>query len=141
MPMTISPEFPLRVFYDGACPVCSREIACYLRKDREGRLLPVDISAAEFDPQPYGISRQEFLHELHVIDRAGKVFRGVAAFRAIWQAFPSSAAYRLLSSFVGLPVVNQFARLGYSAFARLRPRLPGRRTGCAKDRCRAGKED
>lgn len=141
MPLPVSPEFPLRVFYDGACPVCSREIAGYLRKDCEGRLLPVDISAAEFDPRPFGISRQEFLNELHVIDRTGKVFRGIDAFRAIWRAFPSSGAYRLLDGLVGLPVVNLFARLGYKVFARLRPRLPGRKADCTRDRCRVGKED
>ncbi|MHB8709468.1 MAG: thiol-disulfide oxidoreductase DCC family protein [Desulfuromonadales bacterium] len=141
MPMPVAPEFPLRIFFDGACPVCAREIAWYLRKDRDGRLEPVDISAADFDPQPYGVPRGEFLYELHAIDRAGNVFRGVEAFRAIWQAFPSVTTYRLLSGILGLPVVNTLARFGYKVFARLRPQLPGRKDKCAAGTCRIGKEE
>ena len=141
MPMPVSPEFPLRIFFDGACPVCAREIAWYLRKDRAGRLEPVDISDAEFDAQPYGISQGEFLYELHVIDRAGHVFRGVEAFRAIWRAFPSSTTYRLLGEVLGLPVVNPLARLGYKVFARLRPQFPGRKSKCAAGTCRIGRAE
>lgn len=128
--MPVSPGFPLRVFYDGACPLCSREIEHYRRRDRAGRLIPVDISTTDFDPQPYGIALRAFMHELHVIDRRGQVFRGVEAFRAIWQAFPDAIGYRMLAAVVALPGINALARLGYRIFARLRPSLPGRRGAC-----------
>ena len=39
----------LTVFFDGACPICSREIAHYRRRDSEGRLRLVDIAAPSFD--------------------------------------------------------------------------------------------
>lgn len=134
------PEFPLRIFFDGACPLCSREIEHYLRQDHAGRLLPIDISTPDFDPQPYGIALTAFMHELHAIDRSERVYRGVEAFRAIWQAFPDSTAYRLLTAVVALPLINPLARLGYRGFARLRPHLPGRGNGCTEGACRIGKD-
>ncbi|MCM2264680.1 MAG: DUF393 domain-containing protein [Desulfuromonadales bacterium] len=134
------PAFPLRIFYDGACPVCSREIEHYRSQDHQGRIVPVDISAPDFDPLPYGIPMNAFQFELHAIDQRGAVYRGVEAFRAIWQAFPDRMAYRLLAAAIGLPVINSAARLGYRWFARLRPRLPGRKDACAGESCRIGRK-
>ena len=133
--MNSTPRFPLQVFFDGACPLCSREIDHYRRQDRRQRLEPVDISAPDFDPQRYGIALESFMVELHAIDQAGTVYRGVAAFRAIWQAFPEKAAYRLMARLVGLPLVEPLAGWAYRLFARLRPHLPGRRPGCDQDTC------
>ena len=137
--MPASPHFPLRVFYDGACPVCSREIEHYRRQDRAGRLVPIDISAAAFDPEPFGIPLSAFMYELHGIDQVGQVYRGIEAFRAIWRAFPNSTGYRALATLVSLPVINPLARLGYRVFARLRPYLPGRRERCDIGTCRIGR--
>ncbi|TLM65912.1 MAG: DUF393 domain-containing protein [Deltaproteobacteria bacterium] len=133
------PEFPLHILYDGACPVCSREIAYYRRLDRSARLVPVDISAPDFDPHRYGVPLAALMAELHAVDRRGAVYRGVGAFIAIWQAFPERRSCRWLAAIVSLPVVNGLARLGYRWFARVRPRLPGRRSGCATDACRSGR--
>lgn len=134
----VPPRFPLSVFYDGACPVCSREIAHYLARDHAGRLIAVDISAADFDSTAFAIAPADFMRELHAIDALGTVYRGVAAFQAIWRAFPEAAGLRLLAAFVDLPVIDAVARGAYCAFARLRPRLPGRREPCAAGTCRIG---
>ena len=131
----ISPDFPLRIFYDGSCIVCATEIEHYLRRDREGRLEPVDISAADFNPAPYGISREEFMAQLHAIDSSGRVYRGVEAFRAIWQAFPESTWLGLLGRFISLPGISALARLAYRGFARIRKYLPKRQSDCARGHC------
>jgi predicted DCC family thiol-disulfide oxidoreductase YuxK len=136
--MPVPVQFPLRIFYDGACPLCSREIEHYRRQDRAARLVPVDISVPGFDPGPFGIPLSAFTFELHAIDQAGQIYRGVEAFRAIWQAFPDSTGYRALATVVALPVINPLARLGYRLFARVRPRLPGRKPGCDEGTCRVG---
>jgi predicted DCC family thiol-disulfide oxidoreductase YuxK len=137
--MLTPPRFPLRVFYDGACAVCADEIEHYRRKDQAGRLVPVDISAADFDPQPYGITLSGFMFELHVIDREGTIYRGVDAFWAIWQAFPASPLFGLLGTLVTLPLLRPLARFGYRSFARLRPYLPKRHSACASGSCRSGR--
>jgi len=134
--MPAKPAFPLKVFYDGVCSVCATEVERYGRKDHAGRLQLVDISAPDFAPDPYGISLVEFLFQMHAIDREGHVYRGVEAFWAIWQAFPSSTLYGLLGTLVTLPLVNPVARLAYRGFARIRKYLPKRRDACIDGSCR-----
>lgn len=131
-----TPEFPLQVFYDGSCLVCAAEMEVYRRKEHQGRLVFVDASDSVFDPTPYGITRESFMYEMHAIDRAGRVYRGVEAFRAIWQAFPASTWYGLVGALVALPGVNFLARLGYRCFARFRRYLPKRQDACADGVCR-----
>lgn len=122
--MPASPAFPLKIYYDGSCSVCASEIYAYRRKEHGGRLIFIDIGAPGFDPSPSGITLDEFMHDLHTIDRVGHVYRGVEAFRAIWRAFPTSKWYRLLATLVALPGVNSLARLAYWSFARIRKYLP-----------------
>lgn len=135
--MPAFPEFPLNVFYDGSCSVCATEMEVYMRKEHGGRLRFVDISAPSFDPIPYGITLDDFMYQMHAIDRAGRVYRGVEAFWAIWQAFPASTLYGFLGALVMLPGVNLLARLGYRGFARIRKYFP-RREECEGGSCRIG---
>ena len=133
------PEFPLTVFYDGACSICSLEIEHYRSHDRLQRLLPLDISAAGFDASPYGIPLEEFMERLHAIDQRGSVYRGVDAFWAIWQAFPPDSIYGFMGRVIRLPGVNGLARLGYRVFARIRKYLPKRVPVCDGGSCRIGR--
>jgi len=135
--MGYSPDFPLQVFYDGSCAVCALEIERYREMDRAGRLNIIDISVSGFDPSPWGITQADFMRELHVIDRSGRIYCGVDAFAAIWLAFPQSVLPGLAAALIRLPVLNYLARLGYRIFARLRRYLP-KRTACAGNNCRIG---
>ncbi len=137
--MTVSPVFPLRIFYDGSCSVCASEVERYGRKDREGRLILVDISAPDFKADSFGIPLTEFMYQMHAIDQNGAVYRGVDAFWAIWQAFPGFTLPGLGGRLIMLPLVNPFARLCYRAFAGIRGYLPKRRTECATGSCRIGR--
>ena len=130
------PEFPIRIYYDGACSVCATEIERYGRKDKAGRLELVDISSPTFDPAPLGFTLADFMYQMHLIDRAGRVYRGVEAFWAIWQAFPNSTLLGLLGTLLMLPGVNGAARLCYRGFARIRRYLPKRGNGCTTGSCR-----
>lgn len=135
------PAFPLRVFYDGSCSVCSREMEVLRRKVHGGRLLFVDIGAPEFDPTPFGITLDAFMYEMHCIDREGRIYRGVDAFRAIWLAFPDITRYRLLAALINLPGVNSLGRFIYRLFARNRKYLPKYRDACRDGTCRRGMDD
>jgi len=127
-------NFPLRVFYDGSCIVCAKEIEHYLRKNHDGKLVAIDISSPDFDPMAYQITIADFMLQLHAIDQDGQVFKGVDSFWAIWQAFPTSTIYGLMGHIIRLPVVNRFARIGYWLFARVRPYLP-KRNRCDSGTC------
>jgi len=129
------PRFPLKVFYDGSCSVCSAGMSAYMRKEHEGRLEFVDIADPAFDPAGYGISLDDFMYQLHAIDAEGRIFRGVDAFRAVWLAFPGSRWYRLLAGLIASPPVRPPAALAYRGFARLRRYLPGKKAAV----CRIGR--
>jgi predicted DCC family thiol-disulfide oxidoreductase YuxK len=101
-------------------------------------LQAVNISAPEFDPQPYSIPLGDFMYELHVMDQKGQVYRGVDAFWAIWQAFPASPLYGVMGTIINLPVVHPVARLVYQGFARIRPYLPNRKN-CHGGTCSIGR--
>ena len=138
--MPDTPIYPLQIFFDGSCSVCAAEMAVYRRKEHAGRLRFVDISAPGFDPDLYGISLEAFMYEMHAIDRENRVYRGVEAFRAIWQAFPSSTGYGMLGALVNLPGVNLLARLAYWCFARSRRFLPMSRSACRDGTCGLGRD-
>ena len=138
--MPMKPRFPLRIYYDGSCNLCATEIERYSRMDREGRLIPVDISAPDFDPAPLGITLDELMYQMHAIDQAGTVYRNVEAFWAIWQAFPASTLLGLMGTVITLPVVNPAARLCYRGFARIRRYLPRRDAACRTGSCRIGRD-
>jgi len=129
------PDFPLKVFYDGSCYVCSSEMLVYMRKNHEGRLEFIDISEPSFNAVEYGINLADFMYQMHAIDRSGRIYRGPEAFRAIWQAFPSSWWYGFLATLVSIPGISFFARTAYLTFARLRKYLPKRRINA----CRIGR--
>jgi predicted DCC family thiol-disulfide oxidoreductase YuxK len=136
--MRNKPHFPLRIFYDGGCSVCATEVERYGKMDQAGRLILVDISAVDFDPHPFGIDMADFMYQMHAIDSTGRVYRGVEAFRAIWQAFPASTLLGLLGMLITLPLLNPLARLCYRGFARIRRYLPKRRAACTTGSCRIG---
>lgn len=125
---------PLTVYYDGGCRVCSAEIAYYQRRDRDGRLRCLDITAPDFVPADHGRSLEEFMARLHVRAADGAFTTGVAAFVAIWQVLPQRR-YRWLSHFFSLPLVRPIAETGYTVFARNRKYLPRRHPECDGERC------
>lgn len=129
------PVFPVTIFYDGACPVCSREMALYRRRVPAGRLNFVDIADPHFDPTVFDRSLEDFMAQMHVRDSEGRFYMAVEGFWAIWQAFPPLSIYRALGHLVSLPGVDLFASFGYQLFARVRRFLPARQQPCVGDHC------
>ena len=118
-------NYPLSIFYDGACGVCSTEIR-YYRSIADQRVQFINIASANFDAGTYGKTIDDFQEKLHARDADGHFYTGVEAFRRLWEALPSPF-YPLLSSFVGLPGIHLSARIGYKVFARYRHLLPSSR--------------
>lgn len=110
------PEPNLTVWYDGACPICSREIAAMRRLDRKGAIAFVDIA----DPaQPCPVDRTEALARFHVTE-GERILSGAAAFAAMWRAIP---ALRWLGLLARLRPVEHVLERCYRAFLLIRPRL------------------
>ena len=74
----------LAVWYDGACPLCVREIALMRWLDRRGAIHFVDASDGQ---TVCPIDRSVLLSRLHASEN-GVIVSGAAAFAAMWRAIP-----------------------------------------------------
>src|SRR5438045_3005059 len=75
-------DYPLTLFYDGACPVCSLEMDHLRERSRDGRLVFVDIAAPGFDAARYGATLDAMHAEIHGLLPDGALPRGVEGLRA-----------------------------------------------------------
>ncbi len=119
------------MFYDGGCPLCSREVAHYRRLDQQGRIKWADIHADPATVNTIRISYEEAMARLHVRDRSGEVQSGAWAFAAVWEELPYYRwLARVLRTLRLLPLVD----LGYTYFARWRFRRRSCETGTCASR-------
>jgi len=114
--------FDIEVYYDGACPMCAREIAMLRRLDRAGRIRFVDIAAPGFDAGAVGLSQEALMARIHGRLPDGTLIDGVEVFRRLYTAVGFGPAVALTR----LPGVAQLLDAAYAGFARRRRRLGGR---------------
>lgn len=103
------------MFYDGGCPLCSKEVAHYRRIDANDNVNWLDISTHPESLKQHDIAYTAAMKHLHVLNSKGEMLRGAYAFQALWQALPR---YRVLAYLVSFPgflwmmdkVYNQFAQ-------------------------------
>ncbi|MDH3998676.1 MAG: DUF393 domain-containing protein [Desulfuromonadales bacterium] len=133
--MTKSDLYPLQIFYDGSCVVCSAEMENYRRHYSDQQLLFIDISPPDFNAQDYGRSQAQLMQKLHLRDAKGQFYVGVDAFIVLWKSFPDGSLYRVFAALVDMPGLRCAADLSYALFARFRFLLPKRSVQCDTDVC------
>jgi predicted DCC family thiol-disulfide oxidoreductase YuxK len=106
----------LQVWYDGACPLCQREIALMRRLDRRGAIAFVDVAASE---AACPVDRATLLTRFHVREN-GQMLSGAAAFAAMWRAIPLLRPVGLVARGPGMLWLLERA---YQGFLRWRPAL------------------
>lgn len=106
----------LTVWFDGACPLCLREIALMRRLDRRGAIQFIDV-AGEAAVCP--IDRAELLARFHAREN-GQLLSGAAAFAAMWRAIPVLRPFGLAAR---APWALKILEALYLRFLRVRPRL------------------
>jgi predicted DCC family thiol-disulfide oxidoreductase YuxK len=106
----------LRVWYDGACPLCRREIALMRRLDRRRAIRFIDVARPE---TACPIDRTALLARFHA-EEDGVVLSGAAAFAAMWRAVPLLRPLGLLAR---NRVILWMLERAYRRFLRVRPRL------------------
>lgn len=116
----------VEVFFDGACPLCMREIRMLRRRDRRDRIVFTDIAAPDFDPASYGTDLPTLMARIHGRLADGTWIEGVEVFRQLYAAI----GFGWLVAVTRVPGVSHLCRLGYHLFAKNRLRLTGR---CAPD--------
>jgi predicted DCC family thiol-disulfide oxidoreductase YuxK len=108
----------LTVFFDGACPLCQREIAYYQRLDTAGQMRWVDVSAADA-PCPDGYCQHDLLKRFHVQCAQGRIYSGAAGFAHLWAALPG--VWRYVGKVAMWPPMTWLLEVFYKAFLPLRP--------------------
>lgn len=109
-------DYPLTLFYDGACPLCQAEMERLMRRNRHGRLRFVDAAAASFDAGQYGLARADFMRVLHAQCADGRMLRGVDAIRLAYRA----AGFHLIATLLRMPGIRHLAEWLYPRIARRR---------------------
>jgi len=123
-------DFEVEVFYDGACPLCLREIEMLRRKDRHARIVFTDIAAEGFDAAALGIPWPALMERIHGRLPDGTIIEGVEVFRRLYAA----VGFGSLVAVTRLPGVKQMLNASYRVFAQNRLRLTGR---CTDESCPA----
>ncbi len=107
-----------RVFYDGGCPVCRREIGWY-----QAMRGADDIDWVNIDPEvplptdlPDGMSRDVLLKRFTIVRRDGAVVSGGPGFIALWRALRplrwlGIATDHTIGAFVGERLYRLFLRV------------------------------
>lgn len=114
----LAPRFPMTLYFDGSCPLCSAEMRKLRARDLHKRLRFVDCSPADFSAGP--APRTALMDAIHAVDAQGHVFVGVPALRAAYVA----VGLRVVDSLLALPGLRHLADRAYAVLARNRRRLP-----------------
>ena len=108
----------MTVMYDGACPLCRREIGLYQSLEPSEPVAWLDVSRAESQMNP--VEQAQYMSRFHVRQKDGVLLSGAAAFVALWLVMPG---WRWLGKIGRLPGVTPLLELAYRGFLRLRPHL------------------
>ena len=109
----------LRVFFDGACPLCKREIRVYQDADTTGQIDWVDISRVEpLRNLPLPVST--LLARFHVQTSEGELISGARGFIQMWRHLPKWRWLAIICSTPGLPSLLE---LSYRGFLMIRPMI------------------
>jgi len=114
----------IEVFFDGACPLCRKEIRMLQWLDRRQRIRFTDITAADFAAQDYGKTTQQFMDEIQGRLPDNSWITGVEVFRRLYGA----VGFGWITWATRLPLVSHVLEWGYRKFAKNRLKWTGRCT-------------
>jgi predicted DCC family thiol-disulfide oxidoreductase YuxK len=127
----ISNSFAFTMFYDGDCPLCSREVALLMKRDVHKRIRFISTASPDFDPVQYGISTDPN-RLIHGMMADGTIVRGVEVFRQVYKQL----GLGWLLAPTAWPGLKQMFDLLYLVFAKYRipiGKIFGRK--CANGSC------
>lgn len=108
----------LTVMFDGACPLCRREIGLYRSLTPLETVAWLDVSKVTANLNPADQAR--YMARFHVRQKDGSLLSGAAAFVALWLTMPG---WRWLGRFGRLPGITPLLELLYRGFLHMRPTL------------------
>lgn len=104
----------IKVYYDGKCGLCSREINYYRKIAKHDKFQWIDITV---NPQSFtekGYKLSDGLRQLHIESEHGEILTGVDAFIIIWH---NIRYWKLVAFLISLPLIKQLSTVLYVHFA------------------------
>ena len=131
-PPTAQVSWRIKLLYDGACPLCMREVNFLRRRDGgRGLVALVDIAGDDYDPADHGgVDFMTAMGRIHAVLPDGTVVKNVEVFRRVYEVLGMGWVYGA-TAWPGIgPLVDWL--YGVWADRRLaltgRPPVPGRIT-------------
>ncbi|WP_420549623.1 thiol-disulfide oxidoreductase DCC family protein [Curvivirga sp.] len=111
----------IKIFYDGGCGLCSKEIKYYQRIAPEDRFEWYNISESQNELSEFNISEIDALKQLHVIDDEGILYVGVDAFLVIWRHLKYWKTLALITSLWPVKIILKilYGKFAASRFVKL----------------------
>jgi predicted DCC family thiol-disulfide oxidoreductase YuxK len=123
-PTSNTPTWQIKLLYDGACPLCLREVN-FLQKRDAGRGLVafVDIAEDSYNPAEHGgVDFETAMGRIHAVLPDGTVIQNVEVFRRVYEILGMGWVYAITR----LPIVGAIADWLYGIWADWRLALTGR---------------
>lgn len=114
-----SMSWKLKIFYDGECPFCKREVEFMKKRDPKGSLAFEDIESEGFDPSPYGLSYEDTTRVIHAVRADGSVLQKMEVFREAYTLL----GFGWLLAPTGWPGLRGLFDFLYETFAKNRVKL------------------
>jgi predicted DCC family thiol-disulfide oxidoreductase YuxK len=114
----------INLLYDGACPLCLREVNFLQKKDAgRGRVKFTDIAELDYNPDENGgVDFETAMGRIHAVRADGTVVKNVAVFQEVYEALGIGWMYAPTKWPVVGPVVNKI----YDLWADQRLAVTGR---------------
>lgn len=114
----------LELLYDGACPLCVREVNFLRRKDAgRGLVSFVDIADDRYHPDEHaGIDFETAMGVIHAVLPDGTIVKNVEVFRRTYEILGIGWIYAITK----IPAIEYLANLLYGIWANFRLAVTGR---------------
>ena len=107
----------IKVFYDGKCNICKKEINFYSKIDKFNNFDWINIHKNTKEIKKIGLSKEKLLSVLHIQTQNGSIVKGVDAFGIMWSKFKY---LKFLSFLIKFKPVNIFANFLYKLWLKTR---------------------
>ena len=105
-----------KVFYDGNCPICNREIELYKKLNKNKSVKWYNIYTDTKALKIINKSREECLRSFHVID-GDKIYKETDAFFILWKDIKY---FKILYYLFNFKLFKNFLNIFYKMFAKYR---------------------